>query len=226
MDVRLTCSPSYTMAYCFLEAGESVLAEYGAMAAMSAGISVAAGFGGGGVIKAAIRNQFGGESFIMARYTGDFHGAWVALSPRFPGDVTTYELDDNGLLVQSGSLLAIAETVSVDVKWAGVRSIVLREGATLLRMTGHGTVLLASYGGFQRFDLGDGEQMIVDSGHLVAFGGSIAHEIGPLGGVATSMLTGEGIVAKLTGPGPVFVQTRAETALESWLMPDRQHNKG
>jgi uncharacterized protein (AIM24 family) len=39
-------------------------------------------------------------------------------------------------------------------------------------------------------------------------------------------MSGEGIVARLTGPGPVFIQTRAEQGLTSWLAPSRAHDNG
>lgn len=196
------------------------------MAAISAGISVSAGMGPGGLKKAALRNQLGSESFFMAKFTSDVMGAWVALAPRYPGDIEQHALQGDGLLVQTGSLLGISEGVDVDVKWAGLRSIVMREGSMLLRLHGHGTALIAAYGGFQRFDLADGEVMVVDSGHLVAFGDTMKIQIGPLGGVRVAMFSGEGLVAKLTGPGPVYIQTRAEQGLRSWVNPDRGHNTG
>lgn len=227
MEVRLTCQPAYTLAYVFLQAGESVLAESGAMAAMSAGVHVGAGVGPGGVAKALARRQLGGESFFMARYTADVHGAWVALAPRFPGDVTTHTVEPaEGLMVQSGSLLAVSNGLSVDVKWAGMRSVVMREGSTLLKVCGDGESLIAAYGGLQRFDLAEGEQMIVDTGHLVAFGEHIDYHIGPLGSMHVAVMSGEGLVAKLTGPGPAYVQTRAEQGLVDWIAPKRGQNAG
>lgn len=215
------------MAYCFLEAGESVLAESGAMAAMSAGISVSAGIGPGGVTKAVLRKQLGGESFFMARYSSTVHGAWVALAPRYPGDVEHAVIQQGqALLIQSGSLLGVSGGVSIDVRWAGMRSIVMREGSMLLRVAGAGDVLMASYGGIQKFELAEGEQMVVDTSHLVGFSEDISFKVGPLGGVGVAALSGEGIVAKMTGPGLVYVQTRAETGIRGWLFPKAEQKRG
>ena len=102
----------------------------------------------------------------------------------------------------------------------------MREGSMLLRLHGHGTALIAAYGGFRRFDLGEGEVVIVVSGYLVAFGDTMKIQVGPLGGVKTAMLSGEGLVAKLTGPGLVYIQTRAEQGLCSWMNPARGHDTG
>lgn len=197
------------------------------MAAMSAGVSVSAGLGPGGVTKAVLRKQLGGESFFMTRYSSSIHGAWVALAPKYPGDVEHSPLDgERALLIQSGSLLAVSSGVSIDVRWAGMRSIAMREGSMLLKVAGEGDVLMSSYGGIQRFELAEGEQMIVDTSHLVAFSEDISFKIGPLGGVGVAALSGEGIVAKMTGPGLVYIQTRAETGLRGWLFPQSEQSRG
>jgi uncharacterized protein (TIGR00266 family) len=224
MEIKLTCAPSYTLAYCFLAAGESVLVESGAMAAMSGGVSVGVGVGSGGVAKAAVRKVLGGESFFMGRYSADVHGAWVAVAPRYPGDIAHERIDGGGLVIESGSLLAVSESVNVDVKWAGLRAIVLREGATMLRCTGSGDLLVGSYGGIQRFQLADREQLIVDTGHLVGFSETVSLKVGALSSLTTSAVVGEGLVALMEGPGTVLLQTRAEQGLRNWIMPERSQN--
>lgn len=197
------------------------------MAAMSAGITVGSSFGPGGVSKAFLRREVGGESLFSTKYTAGVHGAWVALAPRYPGDIQLCEVaPGEDLLIQAGSLLGHTEGITVDVKWAGVRNVVLREGATVLRAHGDGGVLIASYGGLQRFDLAEGEDMVVDTGHLVAYGIDVSMKVGMLGGARVAAMSGEGVVARLTGPGPVFIQTRAEQGLANWLIPGRSHDTG
>lgn len=104
-------------------------------------------------------------------------------------------------------------------------NIVMREGATLQRVHGHGTALICTYGGMQRFELGDGEAMVVDTGHLVAFSGGIKTRVGPLSGLITAKLSGEGLVALIEGPGLVYLQSRAEAQLKSWVLPDKKQNR-
>lgn len=226
MDIKIECQPAYAMAYISLDVGESVLVEQGAMAAMSAGVSVSAGMGPGGVGKAVMRRAFGGESLFMGRYTAELHGAWVAVTPRYPGDIAEVDIDaGHGYRFEAGSFLAASEEVHVDVKYAGARSVIQREGITMLGVHGQGKALVCSYGGVQRFNLPDGATMIVDTGHLVGMSDTVSMKVGPLSGVATSVITGEGLVAELTGPGCVFVQTRAETQLRSWLFPEKKQNR-
>lgn len=225
MEVSLACSPAYSMAYVHLEAEESVFAEKGAMVALSAGVEVSAHMDGG-VVRSAVRRAMAGESFFFSRYRSQVHRGWVALAPRFPGDISPVELGMMGpLLIQSGSLLGYAESIDVVTRVGSFQQVVMREGATVMRAEGVGTLLLCAYGGIQRFDVLPGQQMVVDTGHLVAWSASLGMKVGPLSGVVTSALTGEGLVCAFTGPGAVFVQTRAEQQLESWLFPDRAHDQ-
>lgn len=98
----------------------------------------------------------------------------------------------------------------------------------MLRATGTGKLLLCTYGGFVRHWLNEGEQVIVDTGHLVAFDETVQMKVGTLGGVMTSGFTGEGLVAQMTagpGGGAVYIQTRAEAGIRDWLFPKRSQNR-
>jgi uncharacterized protein (AIM24 family) len=107
MRVNIQCAPSYALAYCYLEAGESVRAESGAMACMSAGITVKVDTGPGGVAKGIMRKTLGGESFFMGRYTAQVHGAWIALAPKIPGDIAEVDITpERGLMATAGAVLA------------------------------------------------------------------------------------------------------------------------
>lgn len=226
MRVTRRCEPSYTIAYVQLEYEESILAISGAVAMMSAGIhaSIAAP---GGLTRSYIRRRFGDESFFMGRYTAKTHDAWVALAPTFPGDVHDLRVSEgNPLFIEAGNLLAYSEGITIDVKYAGLRNIVLHEGATVLHARGAGDLLLSAYGGVEHFELGDGDPVVVDTGHLVAWSESCGYAVGPLGGIIGSQLNGEGLVGQITGPGDLWVQTRAEQDFRRWLLPGREPSTG
>jgi uncharacterized protein (TIGR00266 family) len=227
MDVRIACQPSYSLAYCTLDHGESMYAERGAMALMSAGVAVSAGVGSGGMARAAMRKAFGGESFFMGQYTAEVHGAWVAVAPKYPGDIDVVDLEETGgLVIERGAFLAAGQKVSVNVKYAGLRNVVMREGASFLHLTGAGLGLMCSYGGLQSYELGEGQELVVDTGHIVGFSDTVNMRVGPLSSVSTAVVTGEGLVALMTGPGRVWAQTRAESGLRDWLFPDAAQDTG
>lgn len=225
MRISIDCKPSYSVATVVLDANEAVSCESGAMAYMSSGLE-ASGSMQGGVVRSLMRKSFGDESFFMAKYTARVHGAWVALAPKYPGDIDVINLDGNReYFVEAGASLGHGQNVVIDVKYAGVRSIALREGATVLKASGHGPMIICSYGAIQKFTLGYGENIIVDTGHLVAWSADMGMRFGPLSGIVTSQVTGEGLVGELTGPGEVWVQTRAESSIKDWIFPDRAQNK-
>lgn len=227
MRVNIQCPASYAIAYCHLESGETLRAESGSMACMSSGLHVRAGTGPGGVAKGILRKTLGGESFFMTTFTAQVHHAWVGLTPKYPGDIATVEITpDRGLMAETGSMLALSGGLDLDVRFAGMAKFALREGAVMNRIRGEGTALLCTYGGIQRFDLAAGESMVIDTGHLVAMSEGMPMRTGPLHGVVTAAMSGEGLVAEIEGPGLVLVQTRAEQQLRSWLLPHRAQNRG
>lgn len=225
MRVTVEGSPAYAIAYCHLTAGETVFLEPDAMAVMSDGVQAGAS-AGGSVAKGLIRKALGGESFFLGAYTAQVTGAWVAATPKFPGDVSALDLASAGpVLAQSGSLVAFDDKVDVTVRAAGISSAVSTRGLTLLRVSGSGTAVLGSYGAIHAFDVQQGQSLTVDTGHLVAFTEGMNHEVGFMSDVVTSTATGEHFVSRLTGPGRLLVQTRAENQLRSWLLPERAQNQ-
>lgn len=220
MQVHIRSKPSYAAAFCVLEHGEGLYATPGSMMAMSAGITAQAGIGGGSVAKAAMRSKLGGESFFMARYRAGVDHSWVALAPKYPGDVEPVEVSPGEpWLVEAGALLGCSDTLDVAVRYAGARMALMREGLTMLGVSGQGTALLSSYGGVVPLDLDDVEELVVDTGHLVAFTHGVTMKLSTVGGVMATVVSGEGLVAHLRGPGRVLLQTRAETQLRDWLLP-------
>lgn len=239
MQIKLAHQPSYAMAYCILARGDSLVVERDGMSQMSAGLEVSSGWGPGGMKRAAMRQMFGGEHVWLATYSAQLHNAWLAVAPRFPGDIAVVDfarLGGRGVVCEQGSFLACTGPggghtgVEIDVRYTGARTMLLREGATMLRLHGDGTALIGSYGGIEVIPLQPGEMRIVDSGHLVGFTDDVSLTVGPLGSVTQSVLTGEGLVAKVTAPdhagAVIWTQTRSEQHIRGWLMPDKQQNVG
>ena len=63
------------------------------------------------------------------------------------------------------------------------------------------------------------QELIVDTGHLVAFGEGIDYSINKVGGLRSLIAGGEGLVMKFQGQGSVWVQTRNMQSLADNLMP-------
>lgn len=218
MNVEVLYRPSYSIAKVSLDANEAISAESGAMVSMSAGIEVETGTRGG-LLKSLTRSVLGGESFFINTFRASGSGGEIMLAPTLPGDVMTVSLSGEPLLVQSGSFLASADGVEVDTKWGGAKTFFAREGLFMLHCSGQGELVMASYGAMHEVELGQGESITVDTGHLVAFTETLDFNVRRVGGLRSTLFSGEGLVVDLTGPGSVTLQTRSEDAFLSWLIP-------
>lgn len=206
------------MVVVYLDQFEEVYAESGALVVMSAGVKTDARMAGG-VVRSAARKFLGQESFFVTRFRGDEPGSWVAFAPGFPGDIADVEVPSEGLIVQPGSYLAHSSGVQLSASPGSFSKLLGREGAFVVTLKGEGHAWITSYGALQRFDLSANQSLVVDSGHFVAATGQVGYKIGTLDGVVTSALSGEGLVATVSGPGSVWIQTRAPREFQSWLLP-------
>lgn len=218
MQVDVQHRPVYAVARVRLEAGEQVKAEAGAMVAMSGDVAIQTG-AAGGLGKALKRSLLGGESFWQNTFTAGPGGGSVDLAPPMPGDILPLQLQGHNLIVQDGSYLASATTVEVDTRWAGLKSWGLGEGFVLLHVGGHGMLLLNSYGAIDARTLAAGERLVVDTGHLVAYTEGIRFTVRRIGGLKSTLFSGEGVVGEFTGPGTVWTQSRSSQAFLTWLLP-------
>jgi uncharacterized protein (TIGR00266 family) len=109
--------------------------------------------------------------------------------------------------------------VEIDTKFGGGRSFFGGEGLFLLKATGTGPVYLSSYGAIHEVELEPGEEYTVDTGHIVAFEESATFDVRRVGGLKSTLFSGEGLVCTFTGPGKVWLQTRSQDALLAWLIP-------
>ena len=217
MKIEVRHAPAFAVARITMGASETVKAESGAMAAMSAGVTIEAKMEGG-LFKALKRSAMGGESFFVTSYSSSTEGSWVDVAANLPGDIAVIEVTEvQGIAVTRGSWLANESSVTMDTKWGGKKNLFAGEGGFIAHMTGAGQIVVASYGALDLHELRDGESVTVDSGHLVAYDDDINMQDKTAGGLATAMKSGEGIVVELTGPGRVWTQSRNPNELITWL---------
>ena len=191
------------------------------MVSMTAGMQIETS-ASGGIFASLKRSMLGGESFFMNTYQAPPTGGEIMLAPPLPGDMAIVQLNGESLLVQSGSYVASSQGIQVDTKWGGPKTFFASEGLFLLRCSGTGTLLLSSYGAIHDRPLAAGDRFTVDTGHLVAFGEQLGFSVRAIGGLKSTLFSGEGLVVDLTGPGRLLMQTRSTDAFLTWLMPQVQ----
>lgn len=218
MEVEIRYRPSYALAVIGLGPGEAVQAEAGAMVSMSPGMEIVTA-AKGGLMGALKRSVLGGESFFMNTYRAPGQAGQITLAPPLPGDMAVVEMSGDTLMVQSGSYLASSDGITIDTKWSGAKTFFAREGLIMLKCSGSGTLVLSSYGAIHELELAPGESQTVDTGHLVAFTEGMGFSVRRVGGMKSTLFSGEGLVVDLSGPGRVYLQTRSDDAFLSWLIP-------
>jgi uncharacterized protein (AIM24 family) len=108
--------------------------------------------------------------------------------------------------VGKGGFLAMTEGVVKDTKSQGFgKGLYSGEGFFVNRISGVGILFVTSLGAIVQRNLKQGEQWIVDNGHLVAWNCPYSIERSG-GGLLSGMHAGEGLVCRFTGPGTIFIQ--------------------
>ena len=82
------------------------------------------------------------------------------------------------------------------------------EGFILQKISGPGTAFLEIPGEVRKIELGTGEQIQIDPGHIALFEPSVNYDISAVKGLKNVLFAGEGLfLATLTGPGTIWLQS-------------------
>lgn len=217
MEIEIVHRPSYSLAVTKLAPNERIRAEAGAMVSMSSGVNIETK-AEGGLLKSLGRAVLGGESFFQNFFVASPQGGEVTLAPELPGDMFMIELKGNRLMIQAGSYVASENGVELTAK-VSVKAFMAAEGLSMLEASGTGKLLVSSYGAIFEREIPAGEKYIVDTSHLVAFDATMGVQPKTVGGIKSTLFSGEGLVVELTGPGRVYMQTRSPQALINWIIP-------
>ena len=221
MRPTIEFDPSYSLLTLELDPGEVVKAEPGAMVAQE-GVDMTTGMGSGSIF-GGLKRMLGGESFFLNTFTAQRGGGWVSLAPSAPGDIASFHLDPGkNLFIQGSSYMASTENVETDTQFQGLRGLFSGESIFFLRAFskgGSGTVYVTSYGAIKQVPVHPGKELVVDTGHLVAFSDDVEYSVGKVGGIRSLIAGGEGLVMKFRGNGNVWIQTRNVQSLASILLP-------
>lgn len=216
MEYRIEHRPVFTILRINLKQGEQFRAEAGAMVSMTPTLTLqakTAGKGFMGSIKAAV----GGESFFATLFTAEKGDGELVLAPSLLGDVLKMELSGNTIYAEGGAYLAGSTGLELSTK-GSLKAMISGEGLFLQKISGRGIVFLNSYGAVYEKVLAPGETYIVDTNHIVAFEETVQYKIRKAAkGLFSTLASGEGLVCEYTGPGKLWVQTRALSALAQSL---------
>ncbi len=192
---------------CYLEDGEQMVTEGGAMSWMSPNMKMETEGGGFGRV---FGRMFSGETLFQNRYTAQGQGM-IAFASSFPGSIRAFQIAPGQEMVfQKSSYLAAEAGVELSVffnKKLG-SGFFGGEGFIMQKTSGQGIVFAEFDGYVMEYDLNPGQEIVVDTGHLAAMTAGCSIDIRSVPGLKNKFLGGEGFFnTVITGPGRVWLQT-------------------
>jgi uncharacterized protein (AIM24 family) len=185
--------------------GDTVRASTGSMVAYTGTVQFKnAGMGGGGGLRAALKQRVAGESISLMECTGEgrVYLAEDAL------DVTVVDLDNDTMTVESEHILAVTAGLKLDVQFAGLRGMTTGQGLATTKVTGTGQCAITSDGPMIGLEVSPGMPLTVDPDAYVAGSGQLQMTL--VSGVSWRSLVGEGggepFSLRFEGQGIVYIQ--------------------
>ena len=199
---------NFPVVVCTLENGETMITEKGSMSWMSPNMQMETHGGGLGKM---FSKAFSGESMFQNHYTARGGQGMIAFCSSFPGQIKAIRIaPGQEMIVQKSSFLESEAGVNLSIHFqkklgAGFFG---GEGFIMQRLSGSGTALVELDGHVVTYELGAGQSIIVDTGHLAAMDASCQMEVTMVQGAKNVFFGGEGLFhTVITGPGRIYLQT-------------------
>lgn len=206
---------------CELENGETMITESGAMSWMSPNMQMETTSSGG------IGKMFGralsGESLFLNRYTALNGNGMIAFASSFPGSIRAFNIaPGQEIVAQKSAFLAGSAGVELStfIQQRVGAGFFGGEGFIMQKLSGNGVAFLEFDGYIKEYELGPGQQIVVDTGYLAAMTPSCQVEVKTVPGVKNMLFGGEGIFnTVVTGPGRVWLQSMPIAQMANTLRP-------
>ena len=204
-----------------LTKGESVYTESGGMSWMSANIGMDSNMKGG--IGKAFGRMFAGESMFMTTYSCQEGIGLISFCNEFPGKIIEHDLaEGQSIICQRDSFMVAESHVELKAEFTKRFGVGLfgGEGFFLQKITGPGKAFLEFAGEITEYNLGEGQTLKVDPGHIGAFEPTVSYDITRIKGIKNMLFSGEGLfLATLTGPGKIWLQSMPIRNLAKKIIP-------
>lgn len=194
-----------------LEPGQTIFTNGPTMVWMDSAIRVHTTTSG---IFAGLRRAFTGDSMFLTYFTGTSpKGNKICLASNLPGDITKLIVKPGTRkLIASHGVVCCTSNVKLDVVFRArglfVGGAFLSEVSVPATSTEPGVVWLGSFGSINTIEVKEGEMYQVDNHHFLAANGDVNYTIGTLGGLKSTLFSGEGLVMNFRGPCKLMIQNR------------------
>ncbi|NIB41756.1 TIGR00266 family protein [Pseudomaricurvus alkylphenolicus] len=203
-----------------LDPGETVVAEAGMMNYMDSSIKFEAKMGDGSAASSGIMGKLlsvgkrvlTGESIFMTHFTNEGAGKKrVSFAAPYSGKIIPLHMDqyDGMVICQKDSFLcaSLGTQIGIHLNAKIGSGFFGGEGFILQKIEGDDMAFVHAGGCIIKKEL-NGEDLLVDTGCLVAYTGGIDCDIQRAGGLKSMIFGGEGIfLTRLSGTGTVWLQS-------------------
>lgn len=206
---------------CQLEQGESMISEGGGMSWMSPNMKMETTSNGG--IGKVLGRMFSNEKLFQNRYTALNSAGEIAFASSLPGSIIALDVTGGKeYICQKTAFLASTEGVNLSVFFKKKLGTGLfgGEGFIMQKISGNGTAFLEIDGSAIKYQLNAGEQIIVDTGHIVMMSSTCTMDVRSIKGAKNIFFGGEGLFnTVVSGPGEVVLQTMPINKLAEAIIP-------
>ncbi|WP_071704856.1 TIGR00266 family protein [Murdochiella vaginalis] len=198
---------NFPVVVCQLTNGEKMITEAGSMVWMTPNMEMSTTGGG---IGSMFSKVLSGENLFQNIYTARGDGM-IAFGSSFPGKILALDMSErHEMILQKRAFLASEAGVELSIHFnkklgAGFFG---GEGFIMQKVRGNGIVFVEVDGDYVEYELQSGEQMVVDTGNVLAMESSVSLDIQQVKGMKNKLLGAEGFFnTVLTGPGKIWLQT-------------------
>lgn len=194
---------------CTLEPNETMITEGGGMSWMSPNMKMETTTNGG--LGKMLGRMMTRESLFQNKYTAIGSAGTIAFASSFPGDIMALDLTKGQeYICQKSAFLASTQGVELSIffkKKLGA-GFFGGEGFIMQKLSGSGIAFIEIDGSTVKYNLEPGQQIIVDTGHVVMMSATCSMDIQTVKGAKNIIFGGEGLFnTVVTGPGEVILQT-------------------
>ncbi len=219
-----------------LNPGEKLVAEAGELSWMTQSVQLTtkAQTAGAKGVMGVLKRAVAGGGIFMSEYEAEGSPGVVAFATKLPGQILPVQVSPgNEFMIQKHGFLCATEGVEVSMAFqkklgAGIFG---GEGFILQKLGGTCDAWIELDGEVVIYDLQQGQNLRVHPGHVGMFQAQVAFELTTVPGIKNKFFGGDGLfLAKLTGPGRVWLQTlpiaNLAQALQPYLMSEQESTGG
>ncbi len=215
-----------------LQPGQGVISKGGELSWMNANVQMTTATAGAGQsgIAGVFKRAIAGGGIFMTQYAAQGAPGTVAFATKMPGIIKPVKVTDaQQYMVSQHGFMAATDNVVLNIGFQQKLGAGIFGGAgfILQRLSGDGVAWVELSGELVTYQLAPGEQMMVHPGHVGLFEATLGFEIQMVKGIKNMLFGADSIfLAKLTGPGTVWLQSLTLPNLAHALEPYLPQNQG